>query len=106
MMPAYAASKGGVLSLSRQIALDYARDHIRVNALIVGSVDTRLTRAALEAAGSRPEDFGLTFDTNAIARIAKPSEIAAAVEFLLSDAASFVTASGLVIDGGLTARLF
>jgi NAD(P)-dependent dehydrogenase (short-subunit alcohol dehydrogenase family) len=104
-VPAYAASKGGVLALSKQLALDYAVDFIRVNALIVGSVDTRMTRAVLDASGGA-EKLGLSFDRNKIARIAQPEEIAATIAFLLSDDASFVTGSGLVVDGGMTALLF
>jgi NAD(P)-dependent dehydrogenase (short-subunit alcohol dehydrogenase family) len=104
-VPAYAASKGGVLALSKQIALDYAVDFIRVNALIVGSVDTRMTRTVLDASGGA-EKLGLSFARNVIARIAKPEEIAAAIAFLLSDDASFVTGSGFVVDGGMTTLLF
>ena len=104
-VPAYAASKGGVLALSKQIALDYARDFIRVNALVVGSVYTRMTRVVLDASGGA-ERLGLTFDRNAIARIARPEEVASAIVFLLSDDSSFVTGSGLVVDGGMTALLF
>jgi NAD(P)-dependent dehydrogenase (short-subunit alcohol dehydrogenase family) len=104
-VPAYAASKGGVLALSRQLALDYAVDFIRVNALVVGSVDTRMTRPAVEAAGG-PEKLGLSYERNAIARIAKPEEIARTIAFLLSNESSFVTGAGLVADGGMTALLF
>lgn len=103
-VPAYAASKAAVLGLSRQMALDYAIDHIRVNALIVGSVATRMTLDGLDEAGGA-EAAGLSFETNKIARIADPREIATGIAFLLSDAASFITGSGFVIDGGMTARL-
>ena len=104
-VPAYAASKGGVLALSRQLALDYAQDGIRVNAVIVGSVDTRMTRPTVEAAGG-PEALGLSYDRRHIPRIARPLELAEVIAFLLSDAASFITGSGLTADGGMTALLF
>lgn len=104
-VPAYAASKGGVLALSRQLALDYAQDGIRVNALIVGSVDTRMTRPTIDAAGG-PEALGLSYDRRHIPRIAQPREIAATIAFLISDAASFITGSGVTADGGMTALLF
>jgi NAD(P)-dependent dehydrogenase (short-subunit alcohol dehydrogenase family) len=103
-VPAYAATKAAVVGLSRQMALDYAVDRIRVNSVIVGSVATRMTLDGLEEAGGA-EAIGLSFDDNRIARIAAPREIAAAIGFLISDAASFITGSGLVADGGLTARL-
>lgn len=103
--PAYAASKGGVLALSRQLALDYAADGIRVNALVVGSVDTRMTRPVIEAAGGA-EAVGLSFERTAVPRIASPAEVAAVIAFLLSDSASFVTGAGVVADGGMTALLF
>jgi NAD(P)-dependent dehydrogenase (short-subunit alcohol dehydrogenase family) len=101
-VPAYAASKAGVLGLSRQMALDYAVDRIRVNAVIVGSVATRMTLDGLEAAGGA-EAIGLSFEKNRAPRIADPEEIARAIGFLISDDASFVTGSGFVVDGGLTA---
>jgi NAD(P)-dependent dehydrogenase (short-subunit alcohol dehydrogenase family) len=103
-VPAYAASKAAVVGLSRQMALDYAVDGIRVNALVVGSVATRMTLKAIEAAGG-PEALGPSFDPRKIARIAYPREIAATIAFLISDASSFVTGSGLVVDGGMTALL-
>ncbi|TRC72640.1 SDR family oxidoreductase [Mesorhizobium sp. WSM4307] len=103
-VPAYAATKAAVVGLSRQIALDYAVDRIRVNAVLVGSVATRMTLDGLEAAGGA-EALGLSFEPNRIARIANPSEIASAIGFLISDAASFVTGSAMQVDGGLLARL-
>lgn len=103
-VPAYAASKGAVVALSRQMALDYTADRIRVNAVLVGSVATRMTLDALDAAGGA-EALGLSFATDKIARIADPREIATAIGFLVSDASSFVTGSAMQVDGGLLARL-
>ena len=103
-VPAYAATTAAVVGLSRQMALDYAVDRIRVNAVLVGSVATRMTLDGLEAAGGA-EALGLSFEPNRIARIANPSEIATAIGFLISDAASFVTGSAMQVDGGLLARL-
>jgi NAD(P)-dependent dehydrogenase (short-subunit alcohol dehydrogenase family) len=100
----YAASKGAVLSLSRQLALDYAVDGIRVNALIVGSVNTRMSQPVFEAAGG-PEALGLSFDARAIPRVGQPVEIADVIAFLISDASSFITGSGLIADGGMLAKL-
>lgn len=104
LVPAYAASKGAVVALSRQLALDYAQDLIRVNAVIVGSVATRMTLDGLEAAGGA-EAAGLSFSRRAVGRIADPAEIATIIAFLLSDAASFVTGSALQADGAMLARL-
>ncbi|WP_225029680.1 SDR family NAD(P)-dependent oxidoreductase [Xinfangfangia pollutisoli] len=104
LVPAYAASKGAVVALSRQLALDYAQDLIRVNAVIVGSVATRMTLDGLEAAGGA-EAAGLSFSRRAVGRIADPAEIATVIAFLLSDAASFVTGSALQADGAMLARL-
>jgi len=103
-VPAYAASKGAVVGLSRQMALDYAQDRIRVNSVLVGSVATRMTLDGLDAAGGA-EAVGLTFARDRIGRIADPAEVASVIAFLLSDSASFVTGSALQADGGLLSRL-
>jgi NAD(P)-dependent dehydrogenase (short-subunit alcohol dehydrogenase family) len=102
--PAYAASKGAVVALTRQIAIDYAPHGIRANSVIVGSVSTRITLAAIEEAGSA-EALNLTFDENAIGRIAPASEVAPIAAFLLGEESRFITASALVADGGLTSRI-
>jgi NAD(P)-dependent dehydrogenase (short-subunit alcohol dehydrogenase family) len=102
---AYAAAKGGVLALSRQMALDLARDTIRVNALIPGAVETDMLRTHAEREGKTYEELGFVFDQKAIGRIGQPHEIAQAALFLASDAASFITGAPLIADGGLLARL-
>jgi len=100
-VPAYAASKAAVVGLSRQMALDYAVDLIRVNAILVGAVATHMTLNDIKAGKSQ----ALSFDANSVGRIAEPLEIATAIGFLISPEASFVTGSALQVDGGLLARL-
>jgi NAD(P)-dependent dehydrogenase (short-subunit alcohol dehydrogenase family) len=101
---AYAASKGGVLNLARALALDHARDKIRVNALCPGAVETPLL---LNQFAGQEGPQGTLADLAALhplGRLGQPGEIAAAALFLASDEASFVTGSALVVDGGYLAR--
>ena len=100
---AYAASKGAVLALTRQMALDYYDDGIRVNAVVVGGVDTEMS--AEHGAGLSRDGVRTASWQGAIGRTAHPREIAAAVRFLASDEASFVTGSPFLVDGGMLARL-
>jgi NAD(P)-dependent dehydrogenase (short-subunit alcohol dehydrogenase family) len=102
-LAAYAASKGAVLALSRQMAIDYAADGIRVVPLIVGSVDTAMSRQHAAAQGLPPgrAEPGL----RALGRMAEPAEIARVIAFLASAEASFITGSPVVADGGMLARL-
>jgi len=102
-VPAYAASKAGVVGLSRQMALDYAADYIRVNAVLVGAVGTHMTLNDMKSRG--PEFTGLSFAPGSIGRIAEPKEIATAIGFLISPEATFITGSAMQVDGGLLARL-
>lgn len=102
---AYAASKGGVLALTRAMALDLALDGIRVNAVLPGAVDTSMFRSALAEEGKTAEELGFRFDDRAIGRVAQPVELARAILFLASDASSFMTGSPVLVDGGLLARL-
>jgi NAD(P)-dependent dehydrogenase (short-subunit alcohol dehydrogenase family) len=104
-MAPYAASKGGVLALTRQMALDCAADGIRVNALVLGGVDTPMLRSSYRAIGLSDSQVGLDSGAHAIGRVARPAEAAEAALFLASDAASFVNGSPLIVDGGLLARL-
>jgi NAD(P)-dependent dehydrogenase (short-subunit alcohol dehydrogenase family) len=102
---AYAASKGAIVALSRQMALDFAADRIRVNAIVVGSVDTPMSQAHGAARGALTESH---FDPTDVrpGRMGTPEEVARAVLFLASDDASFITGSPIIVDGGMLAKIF
>ena len=102
---AYAASKGAVVALTRQMALDFAGDGIRVVAVAPGSVDTPLTRQELARRGVSLEDAGFSTDPRAIGRVASAAEVAEVVAWLLSPGAALLTGSTVVADAGLLARL-
>jgi len=95
----YTASKGGVLAMSRELGVQYARQGVRVNALCPGPVNTPLLR---ELFAKDPERAARRLVHVPVGRFAEPDEIAAAVAFLASDDASFITASQFVVDGGIT----
>ena len=95
----YTASKGGVLALSRELGVQFAREGIRVNALCPGPVNTPLLT---ELFAADPERAARRLVHVPIGRFAEPSEIAAAVAFLASDDASFITASTFLVDGGIS----
>jgi NAD(P)-dependent dehydrogenase (short-subunit alcohol dehydrogenase family) len=101
---AYGPSKGAVIQITRQMAIDYAADGIRVNAVCPGTVDTPLLRKAAADSGD-PEAFlrGLA-DAHPIGRIASADEIARFFLFLASDHARFFTGAVLMIDGGYSAQ--
>ncbi|MBS10920.1 MAG: hypothetical protein CME19_04870 [Gemmatimonadetes bacterium] len=102
---AYAASKGGQLSLTRQLALEYARDNIRVLAVNPGTIDTPLVDEALEALGANtPEAREGMAEVHPVGRIGQPSDIAKVVLFLASDDASFMTGEYVCVDGGVMAK--
>ena len=101
-VPAYAASKGGMISLTQQLALEYAEQNIRVLAVNPGTIETSL---ALESVN---HDYVAlrqsAADSHPIGRIGRPEEIAAVVLFLSSDAASFMTGEYVNVDGGIMAK--
>lgn len=100
---AYCATKGGVSSLVRSLALDYAPHRIRVNAMVPGATETALMWANVPAS-ELPSMRARVANQLAMGRLAEPDEIAAGIVWLLGDESSYVTGSHLVVDGGLMAR--
>jgi NAD(P)-dependent dehydrogenase (short-subunit alcohol dehydrogenase family) len=95
----YTASKGGVLAMSRELGVQFAREGIRVNALCPGPVNTPLLR---ELFAKDPERAARRLVHVPVGRFAEAAEIAAAVAFLASDDSSFITASSFLVDGGIS----
>jgi glucose 1-dehydrogenase len=107
---AYAASKGGLLALTRAIAIEFANDNIRVNAILPGAVDTPMLRAGLDRGHLAGGDIHARLDNLARktvnGRVGRPEEIAQAIFFLADNTqSSFMTGQAMIVDGGATARL-
>jgi len=97
---AYCATKGAVLSLTRQVALDYATNNIRVNCVCPGAVLTPKQVEGLKCASNPEMAMRKALERFPIGRMARPEEVAQAVLFLASDASSFITGINLPVDGG------
>ncbi|NMB53746.1 MAG: SDR family oxidoreductase [Leptolinea sp.] len=107
---AYAASKGGLLALTRAMAIEFARDNVRVNAILPGAVDTPMLRDGMNrghaAGGTLQERLENLARKTVNGRIGQPYEIAHAIYFMADNTqSSFITGQALVVDGGATARL-
>jgi NAD(P)-dependent dehydrogenase (short-subunit alcohol dehydrogenase family) len=107
---AYAASKGGMLALTRAMAIEFAKDNIRVNAILPGAVDTPMLRAGMSRGHVSGDDIHTRLENLARktvnGRIGKPEEIAHAIYFLADGTqSSFMTGQAMIVDGGATARL-
>lgn len=98
---AYTAAKHGVIGLSKTASLEYARQDIRVNAVLPGGIDTSMLEKASTATGRTAQQTGERL--SAIGRLGQPEEVAAASLWLCSDAASFITGHALAINGGYLA---
>ena len=107
---AYAASKGGLLALTRALAIEFAPDNIRVNAILPGAVDTPMLRAGLGrghvGSGDMQERLDNLARKTVNGRVGRPEEIAHAIYFLAdNEQSSFMTGQAMIVDGGATARL-
>lgn len=100
---AYCASKGGVVLLTKAMAIDHGRDGIRINCICPGDVDTPMLPQDAQARGLDWKSYLAGCENRPMGRIGTPDEIAKAVLFLASDDSSFVTGAALVVDGGGTA---
>lgn len=98
LRPAYAAAKGGIVALTRQLSIDYA-PHVRVNCVLPGSILTRVWEAVDE------EGLAHAARQASLGRIGRPEEVAAAILFLAGDTASYITGASLVVDGGQTSSI-
>ena len=100
----YGATKGAVIQLTRALAVDHAVDHIRVNCVCPGPVDTPLLRGSVARAADPEAKLRAEMSSTLLGRLGRPEEIASVIRFLVSDEASFMTGSIVVADGGVTAR--
>jgi NAD(P)-dependent dehydrogenase (short-subunit alcohol dehydrogenase family) len=100
-IPAYVASKHGVVGLTKTAALEYAEQGIRVNAVCPGVIDTEMVE---RFTGGQPDAEAAMLATEPVGRLGRPEEIADAVVWLASDRSSFVTGQAIAVDGGFVAR--
>jgi len=101
----YAASKGGVVALTRVMAIDHGRDNIRVNAICPGWIDTPLIRGIFASAPDPVEARRAVERRQILGRLGTPEEVGEAAAFLASDEASYITGASLMVDNGMTAQL-
>jgi NAD(P)-dependent dehydrogenase (short-subunit alcohol dehydrogenase family) len=103
-LSAYCASKGGVIALTKALALEYAPNKIRVNCICPGAIDTPMLRRFIDASPDPKATEKQFTSMHPLGRLGQPEDIARAALFLASDSSSFVTGQALVVDGGFTAQ--
>ena len=99
---AYTAAKGGVVAMTRSLALDYAKRGVRVNCICPAAIDTKMTRDYLDSIVDRAEIERAIVAKHPIGRMASAEEVAAVAVFLASDDAAFLTGLAIPVDGGRT----
>lgn len=100
----YAPSKGGLLQMTRQMAIEFAQRHIRVNAVSPGTIETPMVKRVLASMADPDSLMDFLLKNHPVGRIGQPVEVANAILFLASDEASFITGANLAVDGGYTAQ--
>ena len=103
-MLAYSASKSGVVSMTSSLALDHAKDNIRVNSVAPAAIATRMVKDWLRTAVNEQEAEAAVVSKHPIGRIGRPDEVASVIAFLASDDASFITGVTIPVDGGRSIR--
>jgi NAD(P)-dependent dehydrogenase (short-subunit alcohol dehydrogenase family) len=101
---AYCASKGGVVQLTKAMAIDHAQENIRVNCVCPGPVETPLLQSIVDAAPDRAAELADIVGRTLLRRLATPNEIASVLLFVASDEASYMTGSVIAVDGGWTTQ--
>lgn len=102
----YGAAKAGVVQIARNVCIDYARDGIRCNTVLPGTIATPMTDSLLPTDITREEALAIEGRLAPMGRVGQSEEIAAAISFLVSDEASYVNGTSLIVDGGSMARCF
>ena len=97
---AYCAAKGGVVNLTRAMAIDHGKDNIRINCVCPGDIDTPMLASECRQLGDAPDQFMKEAANRPLGRVGTPEDVANAVLFLASDMAKWITGAHLVVDGG------